>query len=395
MEHEAQRQSGLPVDIIVPVFNQAPFVETLLDSIKFARSATAAEIIVIDDGSSEPETLELLRTRAATGEITLLRNPQNMGFTRTVNRGMALHRDRDVLLLNSDTMVHGDWLDRMTTCAYSAPRIATVNPLTSQFGSHIGCYPGLAMKFDDALEVDGAELAAICAEANRGQVADVHTTVGFCMYIRRAALDEVGLFDEKHFPIGYGEESDFCYRARKVGWLHRIAGDAYVDHFEGKSFGDRKKKLVDNMLASFSRLHPDLAQCDRNFAMRDPVRPLRRQIDIGRLKRLLAGATQIPARMTPNSPADGIALQLDASRKSAHFVSPLPGGSLPNIGEFKLPRDILAFNQTIAALGVTRIVCADQAAWNALDLMVSGLPYEVGLAAKSFLVGQPEMAKAN
>ena len=380
MERAAQRNTGSIVDIVVPVFNQAPYVKVLLASLIAARNATAAEIIVIDDGSSEPATLELLDAHAKSGAITLLRNETNLGFTRTVNRGMRLHDDRDVVLLNSDTKVHGDWLDRLAACAYAAPKVATVNPITSQFGSHIGCYPGLARKFDSALELTGEELAGICAEVNHRQAADVHTTVGFCMYIRRAVLDDVGLFDAKNFPVGYGEESDFCYRARKVGWRHRIAGDAYVEHFEGKSFGARKKKLTDNMLAVFSRLHPDLSLCDRNFAQRDPVRPLRRQIDLGRIKRLLAGAQHIEAAAATS--ANGVALHLDRDRKTARFVSALPEDSLPNIGDFDLPRDILAFNRALATVGVTQVICANQATLKTFEALVAGQPYETGLAAE-------------
>jgi GT2 family glycosyltransferase len=385
MEREAKRNFGSTVDIVVPVFNQAPYVEVLLASLIAARNATFAEIIVIDDGSSEPDTLELLDTHAKSGAITLLRNETNLGFTRTVNRGMLLHGDRDVVLLNSDTKVHGDWLDRLAACAYAAPNIATANPITSQFGSHIGCYPGLARKFDGALELTSEELAGICAEVNHGKAADVHTTVGFCMYIRRAALEDVGLFDAKNFPVGYGEESDFCYRSRRVGWRHRIAGDAYVEHFEGKSFGARKRRLIADMSAIFSKLHPDFSECDRSFAKRDPVRPLRRQIDLGRLKRLLAGAQRIEVASAAAAPEKGVRLHLDGDRKIARFVSALPVDSLPNIGDFHLPRDILAFNRALATLGVTQLICADRATRKIYEASVAGLPYETGLAAEIHL----------
>jgi len=393
MKREAQRNDSSIVDIVVPVFNQAPYVEALLASLIAARNATPAEFILIDDGSSEPATLDLLNAHAKSGAITLLRNETNLGFTRTVNRGMLLHGDRDVVLLNSDTKVHGDWLDRLAACAYAAPKIATVNPVTSQFGSHISCYPGLARKFDGDLELADEELAGICAEVNHRQAVDVHTAVGFCMYIRRAALDDVGLFDAKNFPVGYGEESDFCYRAQKVGWRHRIAGDAYVEHFEGKSFGARKKKLADDMSAAFSRLHPDFSLRDRNFAQRDPVRPLRRQIDLGRLKRLLSGPQHIEAANAAATPANGVALHLDPDRKTAHFVSALPEDSLPNIGDFSLPRDIFAFNRALATLGVTQLICADQATLKTFEALVASRPYEVGLAAEIRLADESALAE--
>ncbi len=63
------------------------------------------------------------------------------------------------------------------------------------------------------------------------------TTVGFCMYIRRAALDEAGPFDAKTFGKGYGEENDFCLRSAALGWRHHIACDTFVRHEGGASFG--------------------------------------------------------------------------------------------------------------------------------------------------------------
>ena len=238
------------------------------------------------------------------------------------------------------------------------------------------------------MELTSEELAGICAEVNHGQAANVHTAVGFCIYIRRAALDDVGLFDAQNFPVGYGEESDFCYRARKVGWRHRIAGDAYVEHFEGKSFGARKMKLMDDMLAVFSKLHPDLSECDRSFATRDPVRPLRRQIDLGRLKRLLAGAQHIEAASAAAAAEKGVVLHLGGDRKTARFVSALPEDSMPNIGDFNLPRDILAFNRALATLGVTQLVCADRATRKTIEALVAGRPYETGLAAEIRLANE-------
>ena len=272
MNRYVERPRGSKVDVIVPVYNQAEFVENLLASLCAAQNATAAEFIVIDDCSTEQATVDVLNAYEARGAITLFKNECNMGFTQTVNRGMACHRDRDVVLLNSDTLIHGDWLDRMAACAYSGPNIASVNPLTSQYGSHISCYPGLDKKYDEVLELDGRELSELCAEVNDQRYIDVHTTVGFCMYIRRQSLDRIGFFDAKHFPTGYGEETDFCFRARKVGWRHRVTGDVYVEHFNGMSFGDRTVKLKENMVAAFTRLHSDNGYWDRRFIREDPLR---------------------------------------------------------------------------------------------------------------------------
>jgi GT2 family glycosyltransferase len=389
MNTEAGQNYAAKVDVIVPVYNQTEYVENLLASLCLANNVTPLEIIVIDDRSTQQSTINTLDSYAERGTITLIKNQENMGFTRTANCGMACHDDRDVVLLNSDTLVHGDWLDRMAACAYSAPDIATVNPLTSQHGSHISCYPGLSEKFDGALEIGGRELSEICAQFNNQYYVDVHTTVGFCMYIRRQVLDCIGYFDTKNFPTAYGEESDFCYRARKTGWRHRIAGDAYVEHFSGKSFGDRANKLMEQMLTVFSRLHPDGADCDRRFARQDPVRPLRQQVDYGRLKRLLGGTNQIPV-VTPGQNNDNngrVALVLDDQTKSITFESMLGYESLPNIGSFRLPRDIVSLNRALRMLTVDRLLFRDESALEKFGSLVAGQPYETQIEAQLQLSG--------
>ena len=389
MNTETGPNSVAKVDVIVPVYNQTEYVDNLLASLCVAQNLTPVEIIVIDDCSTDHSTIDMLNSYAESVAITLLKNQANMGFTRTVNRGMACHRDRDVVLLNSDALVHGNWLDRMAACAYSGPSIATVNPLTSQYGSHISCYPGLTKKFDGVLELSGKELSDICVQFNDRHYVDVHTTVGFCMYIRRKALDCIGYFDTKNFPTAYGEESDFCYRARKTGWRHRIAGDAYVEHFSGKSFGDRANKLMEQMLIVFSQLHPDGADCDRRFARQDPVRPLRQQVDYGRLKRLLGGTNEILV-VTPdeNSETNGkVALVLDDQNKSIAFKSVLGDESLPNIGSFRLPRDVVSLNRALSMLTVDRLVFRDETALEKFGSLVAGQPYETQIAAQLQLSG--------
>src|SRR4030095_3392247 len=133
--------------------------------------------------------------------ITLLRNAENLGFVRTVNRGMSLHPERDVVLLNSDTEVANDWLARFRAAAYPAADIATVTPLSNN--ATICSYPFEGWTGGMPGKLGLAVLDALFAKANRGARVDIPTAVGFCMYIRRDALERVGLFDAEAFPRGY------------------------------------------------------------------------------------------------------------------------------------------------------------------------------------------------
>jgi GT2 family glycosyltransferase len=370
------------LDVIVPVYNQRPLVESCLASVLAARNAAAFELVVVDDASTDRELSVQLAKMAEAGELTLLTNTENLGFTKSVNRGMRLHPGRDVLLLNSDVVVHGDWLDRLREAAYSDPRIATVNPLTN--ASHIGCYPFRQANGHVTFEISDERLDALAAEVNRTRRVGVHTTVGFCLYIRRAVLDAIGYFDAVHFPFGYGEESDFCYRARKLGWRHVVAGNVFVRHWEGQSFGERKARLVDEMIGVFRKLHPDLETNDRAFARSDPIRPLREALDLGRLRLLLAGATAMRcfsgSSLTDRTGA-APAMLIDPGTGSARIA--VPGfNTMPNLPTLVLPGEIAAFNTTLARLGIHELQFAESTAAESFAALMSGRPMDLGLTAE-------------
>src|SRR5215472_8307349 len=96
-----------------------------LESVLSSPCSPNFRIVVVNDCSPEPELAEHLRRLAAAGKIILLENARNLGFVESVNAGMRAS-DRDVVLLNSDTLVFGNWLDRLSACAYAEGRTATV-----------------------------------------------------------------------------------------------------------------------------------------------------------------------------------------------------------------------------------------------------------------------------
>lgn len=369
-----------PIDVIIPIHNQPELVAQCITSILEARCAVGYDIVAIDDASTDPRVKQHLASLRDAGRITLVTNPQNLGFTRTVNLGMKLHRDRDVLLLNSDTIVYDGWLDHIVAAA--GDLVASVNPLTNQRGSHISCYPLLSGVASRELEVDDATLNRLAGEMNAGKHAEVHTTVGFCMFIRRACLSDVGYFDSVNFPVAYGEESDFCYRARKAGWRHMVAGDVFVTHLEGQSFSERKATLMAEMLVKFSHLHPEVAVLDAAFRRRDPVRTLRRGLDVGRIKRLLAGGATLTVSLDQDDASVPVAgLHGVFSEQTSRFRLRLgdAADAFPNLGDFVFPGDIANFNHVMRLVGVTALRCSPMGK-RAIAQASHGLEGEVSLA---------------
>ncbi len=268
------------IDVIVPVYRGHEQSRRCLDSVLAHCDAGAIEVVVVDDASPEPALAEYLDTLSRNGSITLLKNETNRGFVESVNRGMSLHRDRDVVLLNSDTEVAAGWLARLAACAYREPDIGTVTPFSNN--ATICSYPsdGWTGGVPGTLGLSG--LDRLIATTNAGRHIEIPTAVGFCMYIRRACLEAVGVFDVERFGRGYGEENDFSLRARVAGWRSVLAADVFVFHQGSVSFGTERTGLQRAGLQRLLEAHPRYLDALGDFSHRDPVACLRRAVDDAR-----------------------------------------------------------------------------------------------------------------
>jgi GT2 family glycosyltransferase/glycosyltransferase involved in cell wall biosynthesis len=277
-----QPRPNFPVDIIVPVYRGLSDTQRCLESVLSAKCDTSWRLIVINDQSPEPEVTAWLRTFAnRDARIVLVENSENMGFVATVNRGMAMSTDNDVVLLNSDTEVANDWLDRLRRAAYSTSRVASVTPFSNN--ATICSYPGFCQANELPAGSDTASLDNLFASYLAGQTIEVPTGVGFCMYVARGSLQEVGLFDEDSFGKGYGEENDFCIRAQNAGWKNLHALDIFVRHAGGVSFGDSKSDRELQAMDTLRRLHPRYEPQVHAFVQQDPAALARFTVDLARI----------------------------------------------------------------------------------------------------------------
>ncbi len=267
------------VDVVVPVHGQRALTLACLDSL-FASVRAPTRIIVVDDASPDAALRQALDALAARRRIVLIRNPRTLGFPGAANAGMRMAAGRDVVLLNSDTLVPPGWLDRLRKAARATPDTGTVTPLSND--AAILSYPG-----------DGADnlipdLAATIRMDRLAQRACADTTteipvgVGFCLYIRRDCLDAVGGLRDDVFAQGYGEENDFCLRARRLGWRHMALPGLFVGHCGGRSFGSVGTHLRARNQAMLETMHPGYGALIDGFIRADPLAPFRRAIDLQR-----------------------------------------------------------------------------------------------------------------
>lgn len=273
------------IDIVVPVYRSLADTQLCVESVLASPIKTPYRLVIVNDASPEPELSGWLQRKAAEDpRITLLENTSNLGFVGSVNRAMGFSEDHDILLLNSDTEVANDWLDRLRTAAYRYENVGTVTPFSNN--ATICSYPRFCSDNDLPSGYNTAQLDLLCARTNPGAAVDVPTGVGFCLYIRRDCLTQVGLFDIKNFGKGYGEENDFCQRAAHCGWRNLHALDIFVRHTGGVSFGESKSPREQAALEVLQRLHPHYMEEVQTFVAKDPARPYRNALDFARLRAL-------------------------------------------------------------------------------------------------------------
>lgn len=252
-----------PATIMITVYNACQAARQCLASVlRHTPLSPECRVLVMDDRGQEPELPAFFASLEGRPFVEVAHNPRNLGYTATINRGIRLCGGRDVLLLNSDTIVTPGWWQKMRRWAYAAENIGTVTPVSGNAGVFSVPETG-----ENSLppEIDIDAMAAIVEECGRDKFFTAPTGNGFCMYIRAEVIDRVGLFDEGLFSRGYGEENDFCMRAMMAGFENVVCLDTWIYHAAHASFGDSGRKLQARGLARLRALYPDYWGMTRIF----------------------------------------------------------------------------------------------------------------------------------
>lgn len=256
-------------DIIIPIYNAYECVKDCVESVIKHTNLKENGLILIDDKSPDERIIPLLKKyKKQHPEIEVLFNKENLGFVGTVNRGMKYSKN-DVLLLNSDTEVTKNWLDKMKKCAYSSNSIATVTPLSNN--ATLASVPN---SFEPNNIPEGyslEEMASLVEKCSLCDYPEIPTGHGFCLYIKREVLIKIGFFDEEAFGKGYGEENDFCFRCLDFGYRNVLCDNVYILHKESQSFTDSKIKLMENGGKVLHERYPEYSERLSLWCSRRPL----------------------------------------------------------------------------------------------------------------------------
>ena len=210
--------------IIIVTFNQCEYTRQCVESIR-RMSDEPYELIFVDNRSTDG-TIGYLESIPG---AKLVKNEKNRGFPAAVNQGIAVATGDQILLLNNDTIVTTGWLRRLLAALDRDAKIGLVGPCSNFVGSE----QQIEVGYDSLAGLDG--FAWEWGKTHDREMVDTHRLIGFCLMIRRAVVDAIGLLDER-FGIGCFEDDDYCLRAVRAGFRAVIARDAFVHHFGGRTF---------------------------------------------------------------------------------------------------------------------------------------------------------------
>lgn len=230
----------MALDIIIPFYRQPSLVKGLFDSLHRVSEellSVDCRIVAVNDSPDDEELKTLLRQ--AVEDLSkvvpsrLIENARNIGFGRSVNGAAndSVTNRRDVLLLNSDTVVFPGAIREICRVAERDPMIGFVSPRSNN--ATICSFPPQA-EFRTLPPQQSYEIFRELA----GYLPDYHyvpVAVGFCLFIKFSILDEFGLFDEI-YGRGYNEENDLVMRANRCGYQAALANHAFVYHIGEASF---------------------------------------------------------------------------------------------------------------------------------------------------------------
>ena len=248
------------------------------------------ETIVVDNASADGSAA-MVRERFP--DVQLIENPRNVGFALANNQGIAHSRGRYLLLLNSDTVVHPDALQTLIDFMDAHPEAGACGPrLLNCDGSlqpsvHPMLTPGRELWRLSFLEQLSPRATYPVQRWDTVTPRPVEVIKGACLLVRRSALHQIGLLDDRYFM--YTEEVDLCYRLAQAGWQLWYVPQAVVTHFGEASSKQARAEM-------YIQLYRSKLQFYRKFGGESRVRQARVLLALAYAPRAASASAIAPIR---------------------------------------------------------------------------------------------------
>lgn len=254
-------------DIIIPVYKSPEWVSLCVYAIfKTTKLDLLGKVILINDCDDEYTNNCLNNIKEKYGnKILLEKNPKNLGFVGSTNRGMELSKSDYVLLLNTDCILTKNAIEKMMKAMQTDDKIGLLSPISSNAAN-------LTLEMFEGFTFN--DMNNLLESKFSGMLFDACTVVGNCLMISRECMNKAGYLDTA-YGLGYGEETDYQFNAMSKGFKAKVLIDTYVFHKSEASFGTSKEKqerLKKNRDLFFSRWGDDYYKELAKYEKNDPIK---------------------------------------------------------------------------------------------------------------------------
>jgi GT2 family glycosyltransferase len=246
----------MDLSIVIVNWNTRELLRDCLASVFAGVGALAVEVLVVDNASNDGSS-EMVRQEFPHAEV--IENAKNLGFAGGNNVALRRAVGRYVMLLNTDTLLHGEVLPEAVAWLDARPEVGVLGPkvLNADRSVQASCSAFPSLRHLTLQTLGLTRIARLDTYRMTGwdrmTERQVDVISGAAMFVRRAAMDEVGLLDEAFFF--YGEETDWCHRFAKAGWDLVFAPIQAVTHFGGGAAAKLNHRRDVLMTEGTTRLH--------------------------------------------------------------------------------------------------------------------------------------------
>lgn len=220
----------MDLSVIIVNYNTKELLRRCLASVRASKISFNFEVWVSDNGSTDG-SIEMLKNEFP--KARLLENGKNLGFSKGNNRAIKQATGRFILLLNSDTEVTPETFERSLSYMRQHPNAGILGckvylPDGSLDPACRRRFPGPANSF---LRLFGLKkFSDYNIDGDTDQEQEVDAVMGAYLLIRKEVVDKIGLLDEEYFM--YGEDLDWCYRAKAAGFKVVYYPGAEITHYK-------------------------------------------------------------------------------------------------------------------------------------------------------------------
>lgn len=201
-----------------------------LESIFAGGAQSDFEVIVVDNCSSDDTAAYLAAMMEGEPRLKCIFNKSNRGFAGGNNDGLKIASGDTLILLNSDCVVAGNWIEGLCAPLLKDPALGLTGPVSNSVGNEQKIFTnGTSRK-----EIIEEGLAWV--SNSKGGWFETQMLNFFCVAMRRDVFDRVGMLDER-FGLGFYEDDDYCARVRLAGYKLICIEDVFIYHRGGGSFG--------------------------------------------------------------------------------------------------------------------------------------------------------------